>query len=539
MKQTLTSLLSLVLLLATASALAQDILWEKSYGGKHAEYLMDAQPTADFGFILAGSSLSVKSGNKTENNRGDLDYWIWKIDENGDPEWQKTLGGDSADFLQSIALTNDGGFILAGVSSSNTGFDKKDDTHGLDDFWVVKLNAKGAEEWQVTLGGEGQEKLHNIQPTRDGGYILGGTSSSHKSGNKTEDSFGGLDYWIVKLDSKGKLIWQKTFGGKYADELRSLTPTADGGYLVGGYSNSPASGNKRQDNVGEGDYWIIKLDAIGTEEWQKVLGGTGDDQLYVVHQTYDYGYVLAGNSNSSSGESKSVGNQDGTDFWVVKLDTSGEVVWQQTYNFGKTDILTSLIENEDHTLLIGGFAKGEFTTSKLKGKTLKQVQAKAKKGTDDYIVLKINEKGDAIWDTSVGSQGEDILKKALETRDGGYLLTGTSNAKPSGDKKTQQGSNDFWVVKLKDKDKPKDVKLAIEAYPNPTTQFTNVIVGYDFKEGTATVVDMAGRQLQRFEITSRTVPIDLSGLPEGIYIVNIKTDVQSDGVKIMKTLSKN
>ncbi len=621
--------------LMTSFLFSQEILWEKSYGGIHADYLMDALPTADYGFILAGSSLSNKTGNKSDNNKGDLDYWVWKMNENGDLDWQKSFGGSSSDLLQSIALTNDGGFILAGVSSSNIGLDKKEDSRGEDDFWVIKLNAKGGEEWQITIGGNGQEKLHSIKITQDGGYILGGTSSSDKSSEKNEEGLGNLDYWVVKLDRLGKIEWQKTYGGIYADELRSIATTFDGGYILGGYSNSPASGNKTNDNMGVGDYWVIKTDNKGEIQWQKTIGGNQDDQLYTVIQTYEKGFILGGNSNSDVGNYKTKSNSEGTDFWVVKLDEKGEMIWQETYNFGKFDVLTSIIENDDHTLLIGGFAKGEFSS----GKT------KAKKGTDDYIALKISEKGEELWSESVGSDGEDVLRKVIETRDGGYLFAGTgspvsaqaksnggsllnpnsligsgnnqaldskvneansavkeqtdkmnnevNNAtskatskaketlglqddsplklgtnpstsgiglKPSSggnglaglgnstptkklpasrDKKINHGSNDFWVVKLLDRTKPKKVKASIEAFPNPTTEYTNVIVGYEFESGTATVADLAGRVMQTFEISSRTVPIDLSTYPEGIYVINIKTNVQSDGVKVMKLITKN
>ena len=109
----------------------------------------------------------------------------------------------------------------------------------------------------------------------------------------------------------------------------------------------------------------------------------------------------------------------------------------------------------------------------------------------------------------------------------------------SGDKKSNYGSNDFWVVKVKDENKKEKIKLTIEAAPNPTLAYTNIIIGYDFERGTATVVDLAGRVIQTIEITSRMVPIDLSKQPEGIYIVNIKTNVQSDGVKIIKGITKN
>ena len=641
------------------SSYAQKIQWEKSIGGKHADILMDAKPTPDYGFILAGSSLSTKSGNKTDGNNGDLDYYIWKMKENGDPDWQKSFGGSGSDFLQSITLTSDAGFIIAGTSSSNKGFDKTENSKGEEDYWIIKLDASGNQEWQKTIGGSGQDKLQVIQQTTDGGYIIGGSSSSEASiktnaqqtGEKTSIHYGNLDYWVVKIDSKGTIEWQQTYGGTFVDELRSLEQTIDGGYILGGYSNSPTSGNKTDDNKGIGDYWVVKIDKKGAVEWQKTIGGSQDDQLYVVHQTYDRGYILGGNSNSSSSNDKSRNNTSGTDFWVVKLDVTGKILWQETYDYGKVDILTSLIENEDHTLLLGGFAQGEIAD---KGKFVSVGKQKTQKGTDDYIALKISESGEVLWDKIVGSDGADILKKVIETRDGGYLMAGTSNpfstsgsafssnstgssslknlqgnnaqtdraknqvndaikeqttdatnsindttkelindvkkavgisndsplkiASPmtnlegsvlngdggsgasggngnngnsnnekklpaSRDKRDNYGSADFWVVKLKDESKPEKVKLKLEASPNPTYGFTNVIIGYDFDTGTATVVDLAGRQLQQFDITSATVPIDLTSVPEGIYIVNIKTYYQgrasSEGVKIIKGISKN
>lgn len=633
--------LLLLSLISGSFVYAQDILWEKSYGGNHADYLMDVQPTADYGFILAGSSLSQKSGNKSEGNIGDLDYWIWKMDEKGDLDWQKNIGGSGSDFLQSIKLTVDGGYILGGISSSNKGFGKTDDSKGLDDYWLIKLNAKGDQEWQKTIGGSGQEQLKSICQTREGGYIIGGSSSSGKSGDKTEAGFGSLDFWIVKLDSKGTIEWQKTLGGRYVDELRSMETTFDGGYIVGGYSNSPQSAVKTDSNKGVGDFWVLKLDGKGEIEWQKTLGGNKDDQLYVVHQTSDKGYVIGGNSDSSSSNNKTSSNSNGTDFWVVKLDEHGENLWQQTYDFGKVDVLTSLVENDNHTYLLGGYAQGEISNS---GKLGKQ---KAKSGTDDFIALKINEKGEELWSKTVGSDGQDILKKVIETRDGGYVMAGTSNPqeKPinyktnsninsvkdalsgiqgeneqlkklneevnaevnaainnakqavtdeidaarkkandalgmggdsrlklspgsssggsglglpfggggksgssaapqkklpsSGDKLTNYGSNDFWVVKLRDTNKPKTEKAPIEAFPNPTSQFTNVVVTQDFEKGTASVYDLGGRQLQYFDITEKTIPVDLGRLPEGIYIVEIQTNKEKASVKIIKSNVKN
>ena len=166
------------LLFFTVSIYAQDIEWEKSYGGNQAEYLFDAIATADYGFVLAGSSLSKKSGNKAEVGSGDLDFWVWKMDEKGDLDWQKSFGGSGSDMLMSIKNTYDGGFILAGTTNSPVGFEKNDACFGGNDYWVIKLNAKGKQEWQKTFGGIGQDDLTSICLTADGGFVLGGSSNS-------------------------------------------------------------------------------------------------------------------------------------------------------------------------------------------------------------------------------------------------------------------------------------------------------------------------------------------------------------------------
>jgi len=617
---------------------SQDILWEKSYGGKHAEFLFDAIPTPDYGFILAGSSISNKNGNKSDKGNGDLDYWVWKMDEKGGLDWQKSFGGSGVDLLQSIQLTGDAGFILAGTSTSKKGEYKKDDNKGNSDFWIIKLDAKGGEMWQKTIGGNGQEKLHSIKRTKDGGYIIGGSSTSDKTTTegdkfgKTEECRGNLDYWVVKLKEDGVIEWQKTIGGKYIDELKSIEQTKDGGYILGGYSNSPISGEKSQKNIGIGDYWIVKLDNEGTIDWQKTIGGNKDDNLFVLTQTIDGGFIAGGNSNSGSSFSKTKGNTDGTDFWVVKLDNEGTILWQETYNYGNTDILTSIVEDEDGTFLIGGYAHNE-AKSNGKGAIGKKTSEKDK-GINDYIALKINAKGEEIWTQTVGSDGNDILKRIIETRDGGYLLAGTSNPQsadnssnskngmfgdanqklqnklnikdptteannyannaikdkttsatnkindaigneqdsrfkfglntPSGavnlpsvgpgssnglnpmgmdqkklpasrDKKNNFGNSDFWVVKLKDKTKTPKAKKYLEVLPNPAVTFTNVIVNFEYTDGQATLYDLNGRQLRQNKIHGEhTIPVDMSNLPQGIYIIDIKTNNGQEAVKVIK-----
>jgi len=179
---------------------SQKVIWEKTIGGKYSEYLFDMTPTPDNGFILAGSSLSDKSGNKLKDGKGNLDYFIWKMDKNGEEEWQLSYGGSGADILKNIISTNDGGYLLGGYSNSNKTGDKTDSLRGKNDIWIVKINAKAEIDWQKTIGGTGDDQLVQIKQLRDGGYLAVANSNSSISGEKSEKHLGGLDYWVLRLD---------------------------------------------------------------------------------------------------------------------------------------------------------------------------------------------------------------------------------------------------------------------------------------------------------------------------------------------------
>lgn len=192
------------------------ISWDKTIGGTGNDQLNSLIATADGGYVLAGTSFSNISVDKTENSRGERDYWVVKLKADRTIEWQKTIGGSGIDFCTSIVQTSDGGYFVGGYSLSNTSGDKTQNSSSSinnSDYWVVKLSASGTIEWDKTLGGDLAEELHSVAQTADGGYILGGHSTSDISGDKTTDSKGGSDYWIVKLASNGSIEWQKTIGG--------------------------------------------------------------------------------------------------------------------------------------------------------------------------------------------------------------------------------------------------------------------------------------------------------------------------------------
>jgi len=245
-----------------------NVTWQKTYGGLIVDIAYSIQQTSDGGYIVAGVSASLTYFSQ--------EFWILKLDSFGDITWQKTYGGSLSEYsyADSIHQTGDGGYIVAGSTDSFGA--------GNYDFWVLKLDSSGNVIWQKTYGGSSYDFGESIQQTSDGGYIVAGSTDSFGAGN--------YDFWVLKLDSSGNAIWQKTYGGWKADWARSIKQTSDGGFIVAGYTGSFGGGNN--------DYWILKLDSSGGAIWQKTYGGSNNDDAYSIQQTSDGGYIVAGATNS-------------------------------------------------------------------------------------------------------------------------------------------------------------------------------------------------------------------------------------------------
>ena len=356
------------------------IQWQNTIGGTEHDLLSSLQQTADGGYILGGSSKSNISDDKTENCYGDYDYWVVKFDATGSILWQNTIGGSSFDGLITLQQTFDGGYILGGSSWSSISGDKTENGLGGTDYWAVKLDAAGAIQWQNTLGGSDHDELSDLQQTADGGYILGGWSLSNISGDKSENSWGIYDYWVVKMDAAGAIQWQNTIGGNGGDLLRSLQQTADGGYILGGSSKSNISGDKTENSVGEEDYWLVKLDATGIIQWQNTIGGSGEDGLIDLQQTLDGGYILGGYSDSNISGDKTEDGIGGGDYWVMNVDTAGAILWQNTIGGDGIDVLSSLQQTSDGGYFLGGRSKSNILGDKTENSL----------GYEDYWIIKLS-----------------------------------------------------------------------------------------------------------------------------------------------------
>ncbi|RDC62761.1 T9SS type A sorting domain-containing protein [Adhaeribacter pallidiroseus] len=418
-------------------------IWDKSFGGSQSDALLTTIPIKGGGYLLGGTSNSNDSGTKSNNSKGAQDYWVVKTDATGNRNWDKTFGGSSNDYLQTAQQTSDGGFILGGATNSPVSGDRSFTASSQYDYWLVKINASGDKVWDKSYGGTGNDHLKSICPTRDGGYILAGSSNSTASGrasyNKTSGSRGEQDYWIVKIDAAGNKQWDKTYGGSSYDFLQVVQPTSDNGYILAGHSYSPKSGEKSDGGNQYGDFWLVKIDASGNKQWDKTYGGNQEETLKTCLLTNDGGFLLAGSSNSSSSGEKSGDSKGLSDFWVLKTDANGNKQWDRTFGGANNDYLQGAANTPDKGFILGG------TSTSPAG----QDKSSSPKGSADFWILKISASGTKKWDKTYGGDSYDNLHHLLSLDNGNCLLSGTS-ASGSGDDKNSSslGETDYWLVAL-------------------------------------------------------------------------------------------
>ena len=343
-------------------------------------------------------------------------------------EWQKCLGGTADDFANSIQQTSDSGFIVAGETRSNDG--DVSGNHGKSDAWVVKLNSLGDILWKKCLGGTGNDYARSIQQISDGGFILTGYTNSNNgdvSGNN-----GYYDAWVVKLNSSGDILWQKCLGGTYDDYARSIQQTSDTGFILAGYTFS--NDGDVSGNHGFSDAWVVKLNSSGDIIWQKCFGGTNEDYAYSIQQTSDSGFIVAGYTFSNDGDVS--GYHGYFDYWVVKLNSSGDIEWQKCLGGTNNDYANSIQQTSDGGFIVAGYTESnDGDVSGYHG------------GDYDAWVVKLNSSGDILWQKCLGGTIDDRAYSIQQTSDGGFIVAGFTVSN-DGDVSGNHGASDAWVVKL-------------------------------------------------------------------------------------------
>jgi hypothetical protein len=435
-------------------------MWDRRYGGTNHEILNNLVQSHDGGFVLGGISYSGIGGDKTEPcwdgaspiHHGD--YWIVKVDSLGHKKWDRDFGGSDGDILECLKQTPDGGFILGGRSLSGISGNKTTPLCGTWvswDFWIVKIDSAGSELWQKDYGGTHDDYFMSLDLTSDGGYIIGGFSYSPVSGDKTQDILGMTDYWILKIDSIGNVQWDKDLGGYDRDELYCVKQTSDGGYILGGTSRSGIGGDKTEAVKGvagtDFDYWIIKLDSLGNKQWDKDLGGIDIESFYSLEETADNGYILAGESNSGISGDKTEASRGGGDCWFVKIDSSGNKLWDKTFGGNNAEYyLGNVSQTSDRGFLLACLSQSPASGDKSENNL----------GYGEAWIIKTDSLGIREWDKTVQSQPDQyLLPEVIQIENGCYSVAQHSYGAIAGEKSednrdSTHNSADYWIIKFCD-----------------------------------------------------------------------------------------
>ncbi len=416
-------------------------LWTKTFGGGLYEWGRYVEETDDGGTIIVGETLTYGPGH--------FDVWLIKTDSAGDTLWTRTYGGLGEERCGTVQQTADGGYVIAGTTSSFG--------EGSYDIWLIKTDGDGRESWNRTYGGGSWDWGYSARQTADGGYVIVGYTESYGPGVSAA--------WLIKTDDEGAVSWSKTYGGDSYDWGESVRQTDDLGYVIAGNTYSYGAGSR--------DAWLIKTDSAGTAIWTEAFGGSDSDGGRTVELCNDGGYIFTGYTRSFGA--------GGDDVWLVKTDADGDTLWTRTFGGNDDDGGEFVLQTVDGGYMIAGHTES-FSTG----------------GGDDLWLIRTDGEGEALWTLPLGDDGHDWGRSVQETSDGGFIVVGDTYD-------YWNGEYDIWLVRLAAPTTPVPPgqnpfeRTSIHNYPNPCNPSTTIeLVTPGPGHVTLDVFDLRGRRVRQF-----------------------------------------
>jgi gliding motility-associated-like protein len=419
--------------------------WDRSIGGAKYEELNALLLVPD-GILAAGTMQSVD--NTGIPNDTSYNILITKLDFDGNQIWSSYFGGDSTDRLWSLIPTSDGGFIGGGHSYSGKGWSKTDSSRGAMDVWIYKLDALGQLQWDKTYGSRDTDELFSILEMPDhGGFLLGCHSYSNKGGEKSENSKGNQDLWLIGIDNQGNVLWDKTIGGNGTEQIDEMKWAPDGNVMVMGSTNSIANSGDIGSDFARGgkDFFLMKFDPVGHKiVWNHRYGGTQEDIPYSLCVSQFGGYYLGGSSGSPKAPPTTANNGKDSefrggfaDYWLVRVDENGKKLKDWSFGGSGHDDLYYVQENLLGQLLLGGVSDSDVSGNK----------TAAGLGKYDFWVLSLDKDMNQLWQQTMGGSESDALTKMVECPSGGFIVGGHSMSALNANKSEgTHGVNDFWIA---------------------------------------------------------------------------------------------
>ena len=339
--------------------------WQKHFGGSENDKALDIIQTLGGDFIVLGSSES--SDLDVSENAGSKDFWLVKLSNNGMLLWEKSFGFLGEDYGTTLLETNDNGYLITGVldvtASNGQGNSRSTLRHAGGDIWAIKLNNSGALEWSKYYGGSFTDIPLGVIKTIDNGFIIAGSSDS--TDTDITNNKGAYDFWILKIDANGTVVWGKNFGGSEIDEVSAITQTNDGNFIIVGDTRSADKDVSK--NNGAADIWILKVSTEGNLIWEKTIGGSSFEVAKAIYKTQDNGFLIAGSSRSLDNGFQNKGQNDAL---ILKIDENGNLLWQKTVGGSEIDFLYDVVElNNKSIIAVGESSSSDQDISENKGFT--------------------------------------------------------------------------------------------------------------------------------------------------------------------------
>ncbi|WP_075343855.1 hypothetical protein [Tenacibaculum agarivorans] len=409
-----------------------NITFIKTLGGNKNEIANSVVKTNDGGYAICGYT---DSNNEDFDSKvtNDSDFFLLKYSSNDTLEWSKIYGGSDNDRAHSVIQTSDTGFAIIGFSKSNDG--DATENKGNNDFWMLKLTANGEISWQKSYGFSGNDTGYAVIQTADNGFLLIGeldvTSSGGEGNSKSLLSrHAGGDYWAIKLNATGEKEWSKFYGGTFTDTPTDIIETSSGDFLIAGTTDS--TDVDISNPKGDYDFWVVKIDNTGTLLWEKNFGGSQADKASRMVKTNDNQFIIIGNTRSNDKDISF--NNGGGDLWLVKIDADGKMIWEKTYGGSSFETGSSIFSSSNGDFLIVGNSRSLDNNF-------------SNKGQNDAWIQKISSEGTIKWQKFIGGSNVDVLYDVTEINDGSIIAVGESTSNDK-DITENKGFSDILITKL-------------------------------------------------------------------------------------------
>ena len=488
------------------------INWQRCYGGSDLDFGTKVIEGYSNTIMLAGYKRSI-DGDMIYSEGGGYDYYWFLLDSLGGIINSKTFGGIGDDFLHDLSKATVGNSILVGSSNSS----ELAGIHGGFDVFVVKIGFGGNTIWEKCFGGSGDDIGYSVVNTHDSCFAILGSTYSSDGDVAFNHGTGTDDYWLIKIDQSGNLLWEKTFGGSDLEDGSKIIETSDGGFLLCGTSFS--SNGQVTGNHGSADYWCVKTDSLGNLQWEKSYGGSSIDALYnaieVENKFYMFGYQDSQISGDISFNHVDTVGTASIDAWLVCIDSIGNLLWERSYG-GTVDDIGQDLTYYNNTLFLGcSSSSHDWDVTNLHSPS------------SEYWLLQTDMLGNIIWQNCYGGTSHEFLN-SICIANGNLYATGyalSNNGNVSGN----HGDRDFWLLSLglnfliNNNNELKNT-TDFTVYPNPANNFVTFSVEEGLTIDHIIIYDLIGKLVKKIAIDNEDYSIDVSDLEDGVYVLNIYTD---------------